>query len=182
MNKYSKAPQSIESKKMITDALLELLKSNKYSDINISRICTKAKVSRITFYRNFDYKDDILRYYLEKISFNFNYELNIKDINSLLVSFYDFLLNYKNFLKLLDKNNLDYLLKENMLKVMGRFDLSLFKIYEDSNNKEFAFDFIVSTICSVLFLWIKHDFKETTNFIANLTNIFLSGITKKQAE
>lgn len=178
MIKYSNAPQTIESKNMITDSLLELLKKNRYDDLTISKICEKAKISRITFYRNFDTKDDIIKYYLQKINFNFDYDENIKDINNLLINFYNYLLNYKDFLLLLDYNNLTFLLKENMLSIMEKFDLSSFDIYKDNSIKEFAFDFISSTICSVLSLWTKHNFKETTNYIANLTNKFLLGITQ----
>ncbi len=48
-----------ESKNMIGDALLSLLKHNELKDIPVSRITTKAKVSRVTFYRNFECWDEV---------------------------------------------------------------------------------------------------------------------------
>ena len=44
----------------ITEALLLLLKKKDYKDISITEICKKAGVTRMSFYRNFESKEDIL--------------------------------------------------------------------------------------------------------------------------
>lgn len=44
----------------ITEALLLLLKKKEYKDISITEICKKAGVTRMSFYRNFESKEDIL--------------------------------------------------------------------------------------------------------------------------
>lgn len=38
-----------------------------YSDITISQICQRAGIARQTFYRNFETKDDVIRYYLNHL-------------------------------------------------------------------------------------------------------------------
>lgn len=50
----------------ITTALLQLMKTKKLQSISVSELCLKAGVSRISFYRNFQSKDDILRQYLTR--------------------------------------------------------------------------------------------------------------------
>ncbi|MBR0420507.1 MAG: TetR/AcrR family transcriptional regulator [Erysipelotrichaceae bacterium] len=48
----------------LTEALLQLMEKKKLSQISISELCEKAGVSRISFYRNYDYISDILTKYL----------------------------------------------------------------------------------------------------------------------
>ncbi len=45
----------------ITDALLLLMRKKDYKDISITEICEKAGVTRMSFYRNFESKEDILK-------------------------------------------------------------------------------------------------------------------------
>lgn len=49
------------AKKQITEALLKLLEKNSIDQISISKIAERAGVSRMTFYRNYTDKTDILR-------------------------------------------------------------------------------------------------------------------------
>lgn len=48
-------------KKQITAALLELLKENPFSDISVSELTNKAEIGRVSFYRNYQNKEDILK-------------------------------------------------------------------------------------------------------------------------
>ena len=48
-------------KRQITAALLNLLKEKKLADISISELTDRAGVGRVSFYRNYQAKEDILR-------------------------------------------------------------------------------------------------------------------------
>lgn len=48
-------------KKQITATLLDLLKEQPLSDISISELTSKSKVGRVSFYRNYQCKEDILK-------------------------------------------------------------------------------------------------------------------------
>ena len=48
------------TKKYIFEAFHILLTKQKYDKISVCEICTKAGVSRMSFYRNFESKDDLL--------------------------------------------------------------------------------------------------------------------------
>lgn len=52
----------------ITDALLILMKQKNYKDITVTEICEKAGVTRMSFYRSFKTKDDILKKWFETVS------------------------------------------------------------------------------------------------------------------
>ncbi len=58
-------PRIEKSRKYISDAFLYLLKDKKYEDITINDIVEKAGVSRMTFYRQFYDKKEILKYILD---------------------------------------------------------------------------------------------------------------------
>lgn len=51
----------------ITDALLKLLEEKSIADISISELCCLAGVGRVSFYRNFESKEDILRKHLKNL-------------------------------------------------------------------------------------------------------------------
>lgn len=48
----------------LTMALIQLMEKKKLDDINISELCVKAGVSRVSFYRNFSSMGEILERYL----------------------------------------------------------------------------------------------------------------------
>jgi len=53
------------SKGLLSEALLLLMKKKDYDSITIKEIAEKAGVSRLTFYRNFDTKEDILKWHID---------------------------------------------------------------------------------------------------------------------
>lgn len=58
--------QSDISKGLLAEALLLLMKKKEYKDITVKDIAEKAGVSRLTFYRNFDSKENILAWHIEQ--------------------------------------------------------------------------------------------------------------------
>ncbi|MEI4353929.1 TetR/AcrR family transcriptional regulator [Streptococcus suis] len=57
---------NLKAKDYITQALFLLIDSKQYDDITITDIAKKAGVTRISFYRNFESKEDILRQEMKK--------------------------------------------------------------------------------------------------------------------
>ena len=55
----------------ITDALLLLMQRKDYKDISITELCEKAGVTRMSFYRNFESKEDILKKWIGAITNDF---------------------------------------------------------------------------------------------------------------
>jgi len=58
---------NILAKECIVSAMLQLIKEKPLSSINISELCKRAGVSRMTFYRNYDSKEDIFTKHLGEI-------------------------------------------------------------------------------------------------------------------
>lgn len=55
-------------KESITEALLGMMKTKDFSDITVSELTKKAGVGRVSFYRNFDSKEDVLLKHMLNIS------------------------------------------------------------------------------------------------------------------
>ena len=53
-------PISVRSKRLITDALIELMGEKAFSKISIRDIVERAGLTRQTFYHNFDSKEEVL--------------------------------------------------------------------------------------------------------------------------
>lgn len=51
-----------QPRQYIVKALFELLEHKNYHDITIGRLAQKANISRRTFYRCFQTKDDVMKY------------------------------------------------------------------------------------------------------------------------
>ena len=67
---------NLRVKRNIVRALIELMQKKNYSDISVSEITALAGVSRISYYRNYDSKEDILTESLESLMTHFSEEIN----------------------------------------------------------------------------------------------------------
>ena len=72
----------------ITEAFLLLLKKKEYRDITITEICKKAGVTRMSFYRNFESKEDILLKKVQTVTDSFLKESAISYKNDTVSSYF----------------------------------------------------------------------------------------------
>ena len=109
-------------KKQITNALLRLLKEKKLKDISISEITTTAKVSRISFYRNYHDKDTIIKeyMYLTLNEWNENHPQNNEHTeDEILGDIFAYITEYKDFYLLLRDRGMFYFLKDIIMDTLG---------------------------------------------------------------
>lgn len=99
------------SKEYITEALLQLMNKKKYENITITDIANKAGVTRITFYRNFKDKDDIIKQHLQNLYKEYQWDNKLDSTYQL----FDFFIKNKKVIDLLYKSNLQYYLVDNLL-------------------------------------------------------------------
>ena len=103
-------------KDIITESFIELLKEKSIDDISIYELADYAKVGRVSFYRNFTDKDDILRYYIDKETSKwlknseFNY-LTAKSKQTYVIFLLTHLYQYRNVIDLMMRDGRMYLLE-----------------------------------------------------------------------
>ncbi len=149
--------------KYITDALFNLMKKKEYNNISITEICNKAGTGRMSFYRNFDSKEDIIKKWITNTTDNFLNESDIsykKDTTKdYFIKLFTHLEKYKTEAYLIYKANLFNLLK-------NEFDKKLINLHqkEYENYKSY---FIAGGIFNVYYFWLINGSKENPEELAN---------------
>lgn len=163
-----------ESKDMIKEGLISLLKKKKYHEITISDLAKEAVVSRMTLYRHFGDIDEVFVYYLESI-----------------------LAEVKNQIENLEQPNLSDLLcvRFRVLKASGIADIlqnenqigSMIETFSLLSRKEFSellpnFNdsylaaFISGGINSMTKIWIKNGMNEVPEEMTKKIMMVVEGI------
>lgn len=164
-------------KNSITESLIKLMEEKRFKDISITELCARAGVSRISFYRNYKSKQDILvkklikeaeewwKRYTEKNNIENDNNLSYFDIMSDLFTHFKKL---ERIILLLYKNSLSHLLKANVYNSCGPKP-------EHSDHNAYIRAMIAGSIFGLLDEWIKRGMKEAPHikemesFIRNLS-------------
>ena len=149
--------------KYITEALFNLMKKKEYNNISITEICENAGTGRMSFYRNFESKEDIIKKWITNTTDNFLKESDInykKDsTKDYFIKLFTHLEKYKTEAYLIYKANLFNLLK-------NEFDSKLINLHqmEYENYKSY---FIAGGIFNVYYFWLINGSKESPKELAN---------------
>lgn len=171
-----KKEENIEiSKSYIATALFELMEENDYEAISISDIAKKAGVSRATFYRHFDTKDQIVRDYF--ISETNTFLKNVKgdllhsdDLYEMLFTSFSQLKQQKKiFQRLMDAHMEEVYL--NYLNEMLRMNFA--------SEKKFRYlsECLSGSLYNMSLEWVKNDCRESVKYMTDgyfkiLKNLF----------
>lgn len=153
------------TKTYIFQAFYDLLIKNSINEINVSDICTKAGVSRMSFYRNFKSKDDLVEKSLEKILENLKETLSKQEqINQYTVTkeIFATALKYQKVTKAF--KNSDYITKFTNCIAERLFTFAP----EDKINpaQKYIPIFYFSAIAGTLAVWLNNGTAETPEEMA----------------
>ena len=107
-NSNNKKTASAYIKENLFSALLELMKEKDFSDIRIQDIAKRAGVSRVSYYRNFTSKEDVLESYMNEETGKFHQEHSGEDEREFLIHLLEHL-----------KNNLSHLFLHHIYQWCG---------------------------------------------------------------
>ncbi len=149
------------SQNTIAEGFYDLLKEKEYSRITASEICKRSGVSRQTFYSLFSSKENIVAFILSKeYAFNPAKECNCcgaPTLRELSRGFSSFIVQKGDFIELLEKNNITYLLQETLF--CGFRHCTNSESCEDVDNmisQELAMDFIASGLTTIAKHYVKN--------------------------
>ncbi len=141
----------------ITDALLMRMRKKDYKDISITEICEKAGVTRMSFYRNFESKEDILKKWLTTITDEFLAASGISYKNDknrdYFVTLFTHLKKHREICMAMYKAGLIYLVKD-------QFDRVFLSVYQGEYDAYKSY-FIAGGIYNVFLLWLINGCRET---------------------
>ena len=147
----------------IMDALFSLMSIKKYDEITITEIIKKAGVGKMSFYRNFTSKDNVIEQWISNTTNNFlkTSDISFKNDSSkdYFIKLFNHLEKYKNPAILIYKANLTHLLK-------NEFESRILKIYEKEYGSYKSY-FLAGGIFNVYYYWLMNGCKESPDTIAN---------------
>ncbi len=150
--------KKIDIENKITNALLELMKEEPYEDISITDITSKAGLSRATYYRHFNSKEDIVIKYFENTKQRFLDSLKLnndnKKVNNEIVIYSLFLFFKAN----MDANKClrNAKLDGELLKFLSNEFLDNLPVKLD----KFLAYFIAGALFNVCINWLDNDCKD----------------------
>ena len=177
-------PIAEQSKRWLVKALIELMQEKTYSSISVKEIADKAQLSRRTFYRNFNVKEDLLTEYANYLFKEYLEALKeIRDLNisDVFVVYFTFWNNHIEELKLLKKNHLFYSLMEQVNLFIPNFnDIPNVKWHDYDNHTEenYIGFYNIGGLWNVLANWIDHEDRESPEEMSKILSKAIRNFSK----
>lgn len=153
----------------ITEAFLLLLKKKEYKDISITEICKKAGVTRMSFYRNFESKEDILLKKVRNVTDSFLETSGISYKNNTISNYFIIIFTHmkqqKELCDALNKAGLIYMIKD-------EFDRVFLNKYRQEYD-EYKSIFLAGGIYNVFFFWFINGCRDDPEILAKRLNDIL---------
>ena len=171
---------ALSSLNCIAEGFYDLLKEKEYSKITASEICKKSGVSRQTFYSLFSSKENIVAYILSKeYAFNPSDECNCNGqptLKELSRGFSSFIVQKADFIELLEKNNIIYLMQETLYCSFSHCcKEESSNPYPDNLPYAMAIDFIASGLTTIAKHYVKNKKDITCKELESIIYILFSG-------
>ena len=166
------AEQKTFNQQCLYTALIQMLNKKSIDSITIGELCDYAGVSRMTYYRSYASKEEILLQHLEDCFIRFISQLEIKKIHT----HYDMACIFFHFWQLEEKEFLSTLIRSGLsMQLMERFYyyLELFyqKIEPSQNVTPYVRSFLAGGLYKLLVDWIKDDCSISVEELAGFLSI-----------
>lgn len=166
----SENKQASRSREWIYEALIKIMENKMFNDITIGEITKKAGVARLTFYRNYNSKEDIILRKTRKIYNDLMVELETISLheNAIYNSIHKiiFVFNkYEHLFELLLKNGLDYLIMQSFESEISNI---LKKIFRVNTSEKYRVKFYEGALFAIAVEWVKNSRKESVNEMTNI--------------
>lgn len=151
-------------KEQITNAMLRLLKEKELKDISISEIAATAKVSRISFYRNYDDKETVIKEYIFATLNKWNKDhpkMSEHTEDDILGDIFAYIIEYKDFYLLLRDRGIFYFIKDIIIDGLGPKP-------EYQNFPAYTAAFIANGIYGWIEEWFSRGMQESGEEMRNL--------------
>lgn len=161
----------------LADALLKMMKTQRFDAINVNDVCKQAGVGRTTYYRYFDKKSGIEDLLVFKIVYEakaYNEKHKEEAEKDRGKVFLDFVYENRALFRLMYQNGLT-------TSIMKAFDA--LSDWREEKDSAYLRAFFVYGFFGVVYQWIKYDFDETPEEVQRHTaEVILRAMQEKQAQ
>ena len=150
-------PRIERSRTYIADALLSLLKTKKFQDISINDIINKAGVSRMTFYRQFYDKKEVLKYILDTRTDEYiaSHKKDNAPIEERILQGVSMILEKKELAKMIIDSDLYYLVVEEFYRVI-------------TSDRSYYNSFLVGGLANIFYYYITENRTESAKELTDI--------------
>jgi len=151
-------------KKQITKALLKLLETKNINDISISELTSTAKIGRVSFYRNYQSKEDVLQQESDRLLSewgNLFASLPSDKYNSFFLSLFDFFQSNKDFFIALYQADLSHII---MNTIVATAEI----LPQTSNLQAYLKSFWAYGVYGWIIEWLKRGMPESSEELLQL--------------
>ena len=179
MIKEAQNPLAIRSQQWLADALLLLMEEKDFHSISITEIAQKADLSRRTFYRVFDTKEDALAWHARQLYKEFLFLLERqtdRQFPAIVTLYLEFWYRHKHFFELLKRSEMLPFMLNQYLRVFPEVFQMVKGDYPLAQNPDalaYAMAFSAGGLLSVLLKWADDGMDKTPQEIAHLVEVML---------
>jgi len=163
--------QSKYLKSCIQDSFLQLLKDKTINQISITNIANHAGVSRMSIYRYYDDKEDIIRKHIKENFENYLETIDKLDLNAIASApfFFDYFRKNGSTVKLLIEKNLFHLVSENFADYVEQFESVVKKkSCSPKNHHKYSYAYTASGLLSMVKIWMENGMKESNEQMSDI--------------
>ena len=143
----------------ITEALFKLMRKKDFADITITELTKSAGVGRVSFYRNYESKEDVLQQYMAQAGGDFWYSKHKEDPATLWRMTFEIFELLKPAVLLIHKSKIDHVLYDFIKKCT--------RITDAATNKEAYHRAMFAGLAFGLYdQWLSTGMKETPEELA----------------
>lgn len=171
MKKYSGRTDHTLVKDCIFTSLMMLMDQKKFEDITITEITQKAGVSRMTYYRLYNSKEDILIQHLSEVSRSLTQKLEKSSPippEQLYLQFFTLFQKHSSLIEHLAEANLLNLLLDHFMEVTHCLNENTWDPQENDEHTKYRLRFQSGGLFSMLLHWIETGQKESPEEMAKL--------------
>ncbi|ANZ57811.1 transcriptional regulator [Fructilactobacillus lindneri] len=154
--------KKITTKQQIIFGLFEMMMEKPYADITVKSICEKAEVSRMTFYRNFHTKEDVITGQIDMVYSTFIQRLIIQNrftFYDVATTFFTIIKENQLMMEAIVKNDLSNILLSVLSEYIKQLiDNEILKTRE--NSSEMLVALISGGLTEVIITWTKNGMKQ----------------------
>lgn len=179
---HSDNPSAIRSKNEITSALLGLMKQCRYQEITVKQIILETDLTRKTFYRNFNSKDDVLISLIRGLISDYIKRLQSNADGDILTIIFDECMKSRELLLLLSENELLHMIlnelntmlpaEHDMLAEGGNPFVRIFGELEP----DYLIAFNIGAVWNVVCKWIERGMTDPPEKIAASLRTYINSL------
>lgn len=155
----------------ITESLLLLMEKERLDKITVVELTRKAGVSRMSFYRNFRSKEEVLVVCTEQMFRNF--VDRIPDFGQLKVfedskAFFCYLRVHGRLMRNLVEADLFGIFFETFSRYFATLFVEVYKLDRSPDFRSYELSYRVGGLANIILAWVKSNFRETDEEMANV--------------